>query len=178
MKQASLFAMEEKDSLSSNRTSARSGTFTDNMKLPIHRWFRYSAGFSSEWAVDVLREYGEKRKLIVLDPFAGSGTTLLAAEQVGFKSYGFESHPFIYRAAHAKLLWYSDIKSFLNKTKIVLKQAEQNIKPLPDENSPLLIKYYTPETLRELFSLRNTYFELRNDSDHEWELICSSHHLC
>lgn len=28
---------------------ARSGTFTDNMKLPIHRWFRYSAGFSAEW---------------------------------------------------------------------------------------------------------------------------------
>ncbi|NET73595.1 MAG: DNA modification methylase, partial [Sphaerospermopsis sp. SIO1G2] len=26
-----------------------SGTFADNMKLPIHRWFRYSAGFSAAW---------------------------------------------------------------------------------------------------------------------------------
>ena len=23
--------------------------FLDNMRLPIHRWFRYSAGFSAEW---------------------------------------------------------------------------------------------------------------------------------
>ena len=23
----------------------RSGAFVDNMKLPVHRWFRYSAGF-------------------------------------------------------------------------------------------------------------------------------------
>jgi hypothetical protein len=24
--------------------------FVDNMVLPVHRWFRYSAGFSAEWA--------------------------------------------------------------------------------------------------------------------------------
>jgi hypothetical protein len=23
--------------------------FLDNMRLPVHRWFRYSAGFSAEW---------------------------------------------------------------------------------------------------------------------------------
>ena len=34
---------------------ARSGTFTDNMKLPVHRWFRYSAGFSAAWVEDVLQ---------------------------------------------------------------------------------------------------------------------------
>jgi hypothetical protein len=24
-----------------------SSTFVDNMRLPVHRWFRYSAGFSA-----------------------------------------------------------------------------------------------------------------------------------
>ncbi len=23
--------------------------FLNNMRLPVHRWFRYSAGFSAEW---------------------------------------------------------------------------------------------------------------------------------
>lgn len=23
--------------------------FLDNLRLPVHRWFRYSAGFSAEW---------------------------------------------------------------------------------------------------------------------------------
>jgi hypothetical protein len=26
---------------------ATSSTFVDNMRLPVHRWFRYSAGFSA-----------------------------------------------------------------------------------------------------------------------------------
>ncbi|MEH1889505.1 MAG: hypothetical protein V7K92_08590 [Nostoc sp.] len=39
------------------------------MKLPIHRWFRYSAGFSATWVEGVIAELEPK---IVLDPFAGS----------------------------------------------------------------------------------------------------------
>ena len=35
---------------------ARSGSFVDNMKLPIHRWFRYSAGFSADWVSSVIQE--------------------------------------------------------------------------------------------------------------------------
>lgn len=54
---------------------ARSGTFTDNMKLPIHRWFRYSAGFSAEWAKTIIEQEKVGSKLTVLDPFAGSGAT-------------------------------------------------------------------------------------------------------
>ena len=45
-------AVKEKES---NRTKT-SGTFLDNMKLPVHRWYRYSAGFSAEWASTVVKE--------------------------------------------------------------------------------------------------------------------------
>jgi tRNA G10 N-methylase Trm11 len=74
-----------------------SSTFVDNISLPVHRWFRFSAGFSADWAesvIDVARMTGETR---VLDPFCGSGTTLLAAENVGVESIGIEAHPFLYR---------------------------------------------------------------------------------
>ena len=77
---------------------ARSGTFADNMKLPVHRWFRYSAGFSGEWAEQLIRG---RSPSVVLDPFSGSGTTLLAAEAAGVLSFGFESHPFVARIATA-----------------------------------------------------------------------------
>ena len=30
--------------------------FLDNMRLPVHRWFRYSAGFSAEWVKWLLAE--------------------------------------------------------------------------------------------------------------------------
>lgn len=169
MKQALLFAGDE--TFDNDKISARSGTFTDNMKLPLHRWFRYSAGFSSDWAVEVLKGYAQKNEPSVLDPFAGSGTTLLASEQVGYKSYGFESHPFVYRIARAKLLWHSEVSSFLDKSKLLLSHSVGKLSPLPSQIPPLLAKCYTQESLQELFALRDSFFALKDDSEPEWELL-------
>src|SRR5580658_7916623 len=52
--------------------------FLNNMRLPVHRWFRYSAGFSAEWVKWLLAER-DGSELRVLDPFVGSGTTCLAS---------------------------------------------------------------------------------------------------
>jgi DNA modification methylase len=82
----------------------RSGAFTDNMSLPVHRWFRYSAGFSGEWAETVIRAKSLTDGEYVFDPFVGSGTTLLAAQRAGAAASGIDSHSFVYRVARAKLL--------------------------------------------------------------------------
>lgn len=86
--------------------SRRVPVFADNMKLPVHRWYRYSAGFSALWAKELVEQAQAARGPVrVLDPFAGSGTTLLAAQQAGAESIGTEAHPFVYRVAAAKLAW-------------------------------------------------------------------------
>ena len=74
-----------------------SSTFVDNLKLPIHRWFRYSAGFSALWAGEVIEKEHRNGRLRVLDPFSGSGTVLLEAEQAGVEALGIEAHPFVVR---------------------------------------------------------------------------------
>ena len=52
-------------------------TFADNMKLPIHRWYRYTAGFSAAWVKEVIEaENGQN----ILDPFGGSGTVMIESE--------------------------------------------------------------------------------------------------
>ena len=80
-------------------------TFVDNMRMPVHRWFRYSAGFSAEWAASVIKETNARR---VLDPFGGSGTTVVAAEAAGVEGVGVDVHPFVSRVAKAKLAWRAD----------------------------------------------------------------------
>jgi hypothetical protein len=80
-----------------------SSTFVDNMRLPVHRWFRYSAGFSAQWAQAVIAEARGSGSITVLDPFVGAGTTLLAAEHLGVPSFGIDPHPFVARVARAKL---------------------------------------------------------------------------
>src|SRR5438445_2887183 len=80
-----------------------SSTFVDNMRLPVHRWIRFSAGFSGAWAQSVIENASSRGETRVFDPFAGSGTTLIAAEDAGVAAFGVEAHPFVYRLARAKL---------------------------------------------------------------------------
>ena len=71
----------------------------------MHRWFRYPAGYSGGWAGVYLAS--QDRSAHVLDPFAGCGTTVVAAQQLGMASLGIEAHPFVARVARAKLAWPS-----------------------------------------------------------------------
>ncbi|WP_338521243.1 DNA methyltransferase [Erwinia aphidicola] len=41
----------------------------------------------------------------VLDPFGGSGTTVLSAQEQGINAYGVDVHPFVSKIAQAKLAW-------------------------------------------------------------------------
>jgi len=90
-------------------------TFGNNMLLPVHRWFRYSAGFSAQWVESEIKNALKDGPIRVFDPFAGSATTLLAAESIGVESRGLEAHPFIYRVARAKLAWRSDPGAYLKR---------------------------------------------------------------
>jgi hypothetical protein len=149
---------------------SRSGTFTDNLRLPIHRWFRYSAGFSAEWVEQSIKDFSSDRRLVVLDPFAGSGTTLLAAEKASAVAYGYESHPFVYRIATAKLLWHLDERSFLNAATMLRDRAKARKLQVADQLPDLLVKCFTPETLARLVALRDCYVETRQETD-EWKLV-------
>jgi len=150
---------------------SRSGTFTDNMRLPIHRWFRYSAGFSSEWVEQSIKDFSESRRPIILDPFAGSGTTLPAAEKAGAVVYGYESHPFVYRVAAAKLLWHLDERRLLKITRTLLDQAKtRKSQTVADQLPDLLVKCFKPETLGRLVALRDSYTETYQETE-EWKLV-------
>jgi hypothetical protein len=141
-------------------------TFIENMRLPTHRWFRYSAGFSAQWAGSVI---ASARATRVFDPFEGSGTTLIAAEDVGAASYGVESHPFVARVARAKLARRSDPTAYRSLAKAVLQSASRRKHSCP-ECPPLVKKCYTEETLCDLEKLRQAVVE-RQDASAAAELV-------
>ncbi|MGQ0751718.1 MAG: DNA methyltransferase [Betaproteobacteria bacterium] len=127
-------------------------TFTGNMCLPVHRWIRFSAGFSALWAEDVIRSHASPG-LVVLDPFAGSATTLIAAERAGFQSYGIEAHPFVARMAQAKLEWRSNPQLYLNKIRKV-QQSATKARPNLTRYSDLIRRCYDEAALEKLDKLR------------------------
>ncbi len=161
---AQLGLFRESEKTETYLKAQRSGTFVDNMKLPIHRWFRYSAGFSAEWVVRILNNWGASRSQEVLDPFAGSGTVQIASDQLGLKSIGVEAHPMVSRILGAKLAWASSIQQFQETAAAVLNLAEKATHR-SDQQASLLTRSYSPASLVELNKLRHSWQEIADDSE-------------
>lgn len=83
----------------------RDTAFTENRKRALHRWVPWIAGFSSPFVADVLQKIAGtgRRRLRVLDPFSGVGTTLVEALKHGHDAFGFEINPYAALACKAKV---------------------------------------------------------------------------
>jgi hypothetical protein len=148
--------------------AGHTSNFLDNMRLPIHRWFRYSAGFSAEWVKWLLAER-DGSELRVVDPFVGSGTTCLACDEMKVPSYGIEAHPFVYRVAKAKLNYTTDPARFVAKAQRAFLSARTAV--AQTEHYPEIIrKCYGLETLSYLDRFRQAV-ALEHDGSAEAELL-------
>ncbi len=80
--------------------------FDHNLSLPRHRWYEFKEGFSERLVrsavSDVSSRSRRRKKLHILDPFAGSGTTLVTAGRMNLEATGVEVNPFLAFAARAK----------------------------------------------------------------------------
>lgn len=147
----SVVRMSTRSTLNKASRTARTGTFIDNLKLPVHRWYRYSAGFSAKWVESVLEK---QQAHSLFDPFAGSGTSLLAADALGIPSLGTESHPFVHRLAAAKLSWNFEPRE-LNSAARELARVARSLSSVPArEADSLIARIYAPATLDGLERLR------------------------
>lgn len=133
------------------------------MSLPIHRWFRYSAGFSANWVRQVVQQQMALGARTLFDPFAGSGTALLEGEYCGLESIGVEAHPFVARIARAKLLWRHDAGEFRSYANMILQRAMQEAPDLSRYPS-LITKCYPPEILARLGCLHKAWEQKADNS--------------
>lgn len=153
MEQPLLFDLAELEPDTFGQEKDVSSTFRDNLALPIHRWFRYSAGFSALWVRDLIEREKKNGRRRVLDPFTGSGTVVLEGENCLVESVGIESHPFVSRIARAKLDWHADANEFYEfARRIVEKASKLTVKAR--NYPPLMKKCFPSEALQALDSLR------------------------
>jgi DNA modification methylase len=77
-------------------------TFRSNESLPVHRWWPYVQGYSADFVRGVLEAAELPARATVLDPFAGSGTTLVESRKAGARALGTELLPPAVLAARVK----------------------------------------------------------------------------
>lgn len=152
-----------------------STTFADNMTLPIHKWYRYTAGFSASWVNQLIRLEKLNGRTRIIDPFAGSGTVLLESEFEGVESFGVEAHPYIFKIAKAKLGWNFPADKFKAETLALLRKAKT--KAISKTDFPKLIaSCYPLDTIQKLESLKQTWFETEQHEEirnFNWFIITS-----
>jgi hypothetical protein len=71
----------------------------------IHQWYRLVLGFSDHLVASLIDEFGLKPGDNVLDPFCGSGTTLVECMKRGINCWGVDANPSSCFAARAKTTW-------------------------------------------------------------------------
>jgi len=78
-------------------------SYQNSKRLPVSRWFKYKEGFSAE-LVEYCLDATRVSQGPVLDPFAGSGTTLFTANRLGMDSIGVEILPIAQEIIHVQEL--------------------------------------------------------------------------
>ena len=73
--------------------------------FPFHNWYNFVLGYSPEFPHYMLERENITTADIVVDPFMGSGTTLVACKLLGIPSKGVDANNFMVDAARTKLRW-------------------------------------------------------------------------
>src|SRR5262245_12609765 len=72
---------------------------------PAHDWYRFVLSFPPHLVGDYLQDFGITRRNCVLDPFCGTGTTVVECKKRGIPSIGIEANPMAHFASQVKTDW-------------------------------------------------------------------------
>lgn len=71
----------------------------------VHDWYRFVLSFPPHLVRDYLHKFGVTKRQRVLDPFCGTGTTLVECKKLGIQSVGIEANPMAHFSSRVKVDW-------------------------------------------------------------------------
>jgi SAM-dependent methyltransferase len=73
-----------------------------------HDWYRFVLSFPPHLVREYISRFDLSSGTCVLDPFCGTGTTIVECKKLGFASIGVEAHPMSHFASTTKIDWSPD----------------------------------------------------------------------
>lgn len=136
--------------------------FSQNADSNYHQWFIYREGFAGKLIDHLLSLSSSNSNEIILDPFCGSGTTLVSAVMNGYNALGIDINPMSIAITKVKTSKYSES---------VLDEVKQRISRLKDDSidfnqeveMDFYSKYFQPRLYCQLKNLSSYIDSIENN---------------
>jgi len=191
-KQLSLFAEKEERSINQvvkrlikqnlseidkrDGMSRKDVTFIKSKDTPFQRWYPYIEGYSPKFVKSLISNFDISESPIY-DPFAGTGTTLFASDELGFSTVYSEVNPLLQYLIETKLHVLKNkeqtrrklAENLIDISKTILKSLDkyEEDKALKEAYKVLFAdsKYFSEEILSQILKLRSFIDILRLEDE-------------
>ena len=103
--------------------------------FPFHNWYNFVLGYSPEFPEYLIRKFNITKKHKVVDPFMGTGTTLVSCKQNNISSYGVDANDYFIDVAKTKLNWKLDIYELEQIKKTIIQSYIKKINQIDFEET-------------------------------------------
>jgi len=92
-----------------------------------HDWYRFVLSYPPHLVRYYLEKFGMTPGSTVLDPFCGTGTTIVESKKQGIASVGIESHPMTHFASSVKVEWTVDARDLAEQAEWIAEKAMRTL---------------------------------------------------
>lgn len=125
---------------------------------PVHRWFAFPHSFSCDLVHALIDEWRLNSDDVILDPFVGAGTTVLAAKERNVAARGYDISPLAELVSRVKISDYqlSLLRSLSDTVHCRLNDFRVPPRSVTDGYPDLVVKALPGNLLRDFARLRIT----------------------
>ncbi len=91
----------------------------------FHDWYRFVLSFPPHLVQDYIKDFSLGERHTILDPFCGTGTTLIEAKLAGIRAVGLEANPFAQFASSVKIDWDINYRLLRSAARKIAKEVAQ-----------------------------------------------------
>ncbi len=112
---------------------------------PVHNWYRFVLSFAPHLVREYVGRFGLHSHHRVLDPFCGTGTTIVECKKLGIPGVGIEANPLAHFAGQVKVDWSPNPDGLIQHSEHIAEAALAQLEADGIVDDPLFCSIHSDE---------------------------------